>query len=114
MVTKRIGRTLLAAVAAWGLAASAALATEISFWTWRQEDKAAYNEMFADFTAIWLLIHATRFGAQDAPAGDSPLERWREAGGKEGIAAWDRLRNGVEDALLVLGRGFLAETPELR
>lgn len=25
-------------------------ATEISFWTWRQEDKAAYNEFFADFT----------------------------------------------------------------
>ena len=20
------------------------------FWTWRQEDKAAYNELFADFT----------------------------------------------------------------
>jgi raffinose/stachyose/melibiose transport system substrate-binding protein len=52
MVTKRIGRTLLAAIAAWGLAASAALATEISFWTWRQEDKAAYNEMFADFTKL--------------------------------------------------------------
>ncbi|GLS23595.1 ABC transporter substrate-binding protein [Labrys miyagiensis] len=52
MVTKHIGRTLLAAVAAWGLAASAALATEISFWTWRQEDKAAYNEMFADFTKL--------------------------------------------------------------
>jgi raffinose/stachyose/melibiose transport system substrate-binding protein len=52
MDKKRIGRTLLAAVAAWGLAASAALATEISFWTWRQEDKAGYNEMFADFTKL--------------------------------------------------------------
>jgi raffinose/stachyose/melibiose transport system substrate-binding protein len=49
---KRIGRRLLAAT----LAASAMLgvaqaqAGEVTFWTWRQEDRAAYTELFADFT----------------------------------------------------------------
>jgi raffinose/stachyose/melibiose transport system substrate-binding protein len=46
----RLGKSVLLAVAAWGLAASSSLATEISFWTWRQEDKAAYEQLFADFT----------------------------------------------------------------
>jgi len=46
----RIGRVALAAAALWGFAATAAQAVEVSFWTWRQEDKAAYNELFADFT----------------------------------------------------------------
>ncbi|MBA1141800.1 extracellular solute-binding protein [Mesorhizobium neociceri] len=50
MSRRRIGLALAAASFAWGLAASAAHATDISFWTWRQEDKAAYNELFADFT----------------------------------------------------------------
>ena len=69
---------------------------------------------FADFAALWLLVHASRFGTPGAPITDCALERWREAAGKEGIAARDRLRKGVEDALLVLGQGFLTETPELR
>ncbi|WP_334437191.1 Eco57I restriction-modification methylase domain-containing protein [Bradyrhizobium sp. AZCC 1610] len=72
------------------------------------------DEMFADFTAIWLLIHATRFGAEDAPAGDSSLERWREAGQRAGTAARERLRGSVEDTLLALGQGFLDANPGLR
>jgi hypothetical protein len=72
------------------------------------------DEMFADFTAIWLLIHATRFGAEGAPAGDSPLERWREAGQRAGTAARERLRGSVEDTLLALGQGFLDANPDLR
>ena len=49
-IRRRDGSALAAAAFAWGLAAGVAHATEISFWTWRQEDKAAYNELFADFT----------------------------------------------------------------
>jgi raffinose/stachyose/melibiose transport system substrate-binding protein len=52
MKFRGMGRIALAAAAVWGLATSVAQATEISFWTWRQEDKAAYNEMFADFTKL--------------------------------------------------------------
>lgn len=72
------------------------------------------DEMFADFTAVWLLIHATRFGAEGAPAGDSPLERWREAGQRAGTAARERLRGSVEETLLALGQGFLDANPDLR
>tara|TARA_R110002124_G_scaffold159631_1_gene326887 strand:- start:10948 stop:14997 length:4050 start_codon:yes stop_codon:yes gene_type:complete len=72
------------------------------------------DEMFADFTAIWLLIHSSRFGADGAPASDCALERWREAGMRAGTAARDRLRGNVEDALLSLGQGFLDANPALR
>jgi len=50
MHISKLGKTVLLAAGAWGLAASVALATDISFWTWRQEDKAAYEQLFADFT----------------------------------------------------------------
>ena len=66
------------------------------------------GENFADFAAAWLLCHATRFSSPDAPAGDCYLERWREAGTKEGLVARDRLRDGVEAALLTLGNGFVS------
>jgi N-6 DNA Methylase len=72
------------------------------------------DEMFADFTALWLLIHASRFGAEDAGPSDCALERWREAGHRAGTAARDRLRGNVEDALTALGQGFLDGNPALR
>lgn len=71
------------------------------------------DEMFADFTAIWFLIHASRFGAAGAAATDSALERWREAGQKAGTAARERLRGNVEEALLALGQGLVDTNPEL-
>lgn len=72
------------------------------------------DEMFADFTATWLLIHATRFGAENAAAADCALERWREAGLRAGTAARDRLGKSVKEALLALGQGFLDANPDLR
>ena len=53
MTGMRIGRRLLAAgaalVAGLGIASSQAQAGDVTFWTWRQEDKAAYTELFANF-----------------------------------------------------------------
>lgn len=72
------------------------------------------DEMFADFTALWLLIHATRFGNEAAAVTDCSLERWREEGVESGTAARDRLRENVEEALLSLGQGFLEGNPDLR
>ena len=48
---KRIGRRMLAATIAAGalLAPALAQAGEVTFWTWRQEDRAAYAELFAEF-----------------------------------------------------------------
>lgn len=72
------------------------------------------DEMFADFTATWLLIHATRFGGEGAAAADCALERWREAGLRAGTAVRDRLGKSVKEALLALGQGFLDGNPDLR
>jgi hypothetical protein len=72
------------------------------------------DEMFADFTAIWLVIHATRFGGESASAGDCALERWREVGLRAGTAVRERLGQSVEEALLALGQGFLDANPNLR
>lgn len=71
------------------------------------------TEDIASFAALWLLIHRSRFGATEAPATDCPLERWRDAGSREGEAARDRLANQVQIALKVLGSGFLEANPEL-
>ena len=67
-------------------------------------------EDYAGFSALWLVLHVSRFGRQGALPGDCPLERWRESGSKEGLAARDRLRDGVEAALLALGTGFLTNS----
>ncbi|MBX9827316.1 MAG: N-6 DNA methylase [Xanthobacteraceae bacterium] len=72
------------------------------------------DEMFADFTVVWLLIHATRFGGEGATSGDCALERWREAGLMAGTAARERLGESVEEALLALGQGFLDVNSGLR
>lgn len=71
------------------------------------------NEDIASFAVLWLLIHRTRFGATDTPATDCPLERWRDAGSKEGEAARDRLAGQVQLALKLLGSGFLEANPDL-
>ncbi|SIT01985.1 Eco57I restriction-modification methylase domain-containing protein [Paracoccus saliphilus] len=71
------------------------------------------NEDIASFAVLWLLIHRTRFGAADTPATDCPLERWRDAGSKEGEAARDRLADQVQLALKLLGSGFLEANPDL-
>jgi hypothetical protein len=65
------------------------------------------EELYADFTAFWLLAHASRFGKADAEPGDCPWERWRAAGQEAGVRARDRLRDGVAQALRALGTGFL-------
>lgn len=66
------------------------------------------NEGRVDFAVLWLLLHATRFGKPATPVADCTLERWRLGGLKEGEVARDRLRDGVEEALLALGTGFLS------
>lgn len=71
------------------------------------------NEDAASFAVLWSLIHRTRFGAAGTPITDCALERWREAGSREGEAARNRLAAQVETALKVLGSGFLEANPDL-
>lgn len=70
------------------------------------------EERYPDFTALWLLAHATRFGSHQAARSGNPadchLERWRNTSQESGIRARDRLRDGVGEALRALGTGFVS------
>jgi hypothetical protein len=68
------------------------------------------GDAFADFAALWLLIHSSRFGVAGSPPTDCALERWRASAQNEGVAARDKLRGGVEAALLSLGNGFVSHS----
>lgn len=62
------------------------------------------DEAYADFAALFLLLHRSRFAANDT---NCALELWRNDGAKAGTVARDKLRGGVEAALELLGQGFL-------
>jgi hypothetical protein len=70
------------------------------------------EELLADFSALWLLAHASRFagtaGSADAPPTDCPWERWRAAGQQAGVTVRGKLRYQVAEALRALGTGFLS------
>lgn len=74
------------------------------------------EDRYADFAALWLLCHETRFGRKGQPVTECALEAWRSAGREEGTRAREQLRRGVEEALSSLGQGFLshAENAALR
>lgn len=64
------------------------------------------GQRFSEFANIWRLLHASRAAINDKPE-HSIWEAWRETGKAEGTRVRDGLRNGVEQALLVLGEGFI-------
>ncbi|APV51635.1 hypothetical protein BWI17_19225 [Betaproteobacteria bacterium GR16-43] len=66
------------------------------------------DEQFAEFSVLWLIAHATRFGSENVAPAECVLERWRDACREQGVSARGELRTGVEQALLDLGTGFLA------
>ena len=66
------------------------------------------EELLADFSAFWLLAHASRFGTTDTPPTDCPWERWRAAGQQAGVTVRGKLRYQVAEALRALGTGFLS------
>lgn len=71
------------------------------------------GEIYADFSLLWLVCHQSRveIGSQpDAPALPSNcwLERWSQAAAEQGTRALDALRDGVQETIEALGRGFLA------
>jgi hypothetical protein len=83
---------------------------------WIEADLGAIfrEEMFADFTAWWLLTHATRFGAAGASPSDCTLEGWRIEGLKQGETARADLYKNVRQALAELGQGAVESNPDLR
>lgn len=61
------------------------------------------GQRFAEFGMAWRILHASRAGIN----GDSIWEAWRNEGQREGTRVRDGLRQGVTDALLNLGNGFI-------
>ncbi|WOB09723.1 MULTISPECIES: N-6 DNA methylase [Burkholderiales] len=66
------------------------------------------EELLADFSAFWLLAHASRFGTAETPPTGCPWERWRAAGQQAGVTVRGKLRYQVAEALRALGTGFLS------
>jgi len=66
------------------------------------------EERYADFSVMWLLLHASRFGSPGSNSTDCALEQWRNACREQGTRARETLRGGVEAALLELGQGFVS------
>ncbi|MFY1839946.1 Eco57I restriction-modification methylase domain-containing protein [Achromobacter xylosoxidans] len=67
------------------------------------------EQRFADFSLLWLLVHASRFGQGQQLPQQCALEAWYAASREQGTRAREKLRIGVEDALKTLGQGFLSE-----
>lgn len=66
----------------------------------------ATAELYPDFALLFRLLHRSRF---PKTPGDHacPLERWHQQAIEEGGRVKERLREGVEKALRLLGEGFL-------
>lgn len=102
--------------ALWGLAANGVLLriardnASLTRPAWVEVDleRLFVEERFADFSVLWLLLHASRFGSEGGAATDCALEQWRSSCREQGTRARETLRVGVEQALLVLGQGFVS------
>ncbi|MFL1375849.1 Eco57I restriction-modification methylase domain-containing protein [Nocardiopsis protaetiae] len=66
------------------------------------------GELVHEFIGLFRTCHASRFETVDQePPAACPMERWREDALRSGVRALDALRENVEEALAVLGTGFL-------
>lgn len=75
------------------------------------------GELFSDFVLLYLVCHESRLVAtgDDGPA-SCYLEQWRGFATEQGQRALDQLRDGVQQAIAILGTGFLSHpaNPQLR
>ncbi|RQV60321.1 SAM-dependent DNA methyltransferase [Burkholderia cenocepacia] len=78
-------------------------------WVEADLERIFTEQRFADFSLLWLLIHASRFGQGQQLPQQCALEAWYAASREQGTRAREKLRIGVEDALKTLGQGFLSE-----
>ncbi len=73
------------------------------------------GELFSEFVLLYSLLHASRFAvAEGTAASGCWLEKWRAEAVTSGARALDQLRLGVQNALTVLGTGFLRHPDNAR
>jgi hypothetical protein len=75
------------------------------------------GELFSDFVLLYLVCHESRFAVQgDSGPASCYLEQWRSFAADQGQRALEQLRTGVEQAITILGTGFLSHpnNPQLR
>lgn len=68
------------------------------------------GELYADWLLLFQVCHVSRLekrSGADAPPSDCWLEAWRGEAVQAGTRALEKLREGVEQALVTLGSGFL-------
>ena len=85
------------------LLCDAATLTRPSFLEFDLQDMLDSGLRFAEFEMAWRLLHASRAGLN----GECIWESWRSEGQREGTRVREHLRQGVTDALLTLGTGFI-------
>ncbi|MCX7701055.1 MAG: hypothetical protein N2039_09270, partial [Gemmataceae bacterium] len=64
------------------------------------------GKVYSDFALLWRLCHQSRVEADDPH--ECWLEQWSKLAEQQGLRILDQLRNGVEQAIAALGRGFLS------
>jgi len=65
------------------------------------------EELYADFAALWLTMHASRLQPTNGQPSSCIIESWRAQAHQTGERALENLREGVTQALRQLGNGFL-------
>lgn len=76
------------------------------------------GELFSDFLLFYTVCHSSRLEVRDPEVGPAScwLEQWRELAFESGSRALNQLREGVVEAIEILGAGFLGhpDNVELR
>src|SRR5258708_21468007 len=75
------------------------------------------GELFSDFVLLYVICHESRFAIHgDGGPPSCFLEQWRGFAAEQGERALGQLRDGVRQAISILGTGFLShpDNPQLR
>jgi hypothetical protein len=65
------------------------------------------GNLYSEFVLLYRLLHASRFPKENTNVHECLLERYYQRGIEEGDRVREKLRDGVEDALRILGTAFL-------
>jgi hypothetical protein len=64
------------------------------------------SEAFSDFVVLWLVCHESRFETDER--NECWLDRWSAVAREQGVRALEKLRHGVQRAIVSIGTGLLS------